>query len=64
LLDHSIDVLIGQTSGDDPRPRFASAGYQLIGLDGDRDAIMRVEALRTSSAATLTHGSLDHFALG
>jgi hypothetical protein len=44
LLDHSIDVLIGQTSGDDPRPRFASAGYQLIGLDGDRDAIMRVEA--------------------
>jgi hypothetical protein len=36
-----VDVLIGQTSGDDPGSRLAAAQDRFVGLDRDRDAIMR-----------------------
>jgi hypothetical protein len=47
-----VDVLIGQNSGDDPGSRLAAARDRFVGLDRDRDAIIRVETLRTNSAAT------------
>src|SRR5204862_518665 len=44
LLDEPVDIVIGQTGRHDTRPRSTPAGDQLVGLDRDRDAIIRVEA--------------------
>jgi hypothetical protein len=42
LLDQSVDIVVGQTGGDHARPRCPSTRNQLVRLDPDGDAIVRV----------------------
>jgi hypothetical protein len=44
LLDQPVDIIIAQAGGDNPGPQCASAGDQLVRLNHDCDAIVRVEA--------------------
>jgi hypothetical protein len=44
LFDEPVDIVIGQTGTHHAPPRCVPAGDQLVGLDRDRDAILRVEA--------------------
>src|SRR6516162_5861060 len=63
LLDQPVDIVIVQTGRDDTRPRCAPAGDQLVGLDRDRDAIIRVEAALRELGGDLADRRFDHFAL-
>ncbi|MGB9648375.1 MAG: hypothetical protein WA709_31875 [Stellaceae bacterium] len=44
LIDQPADILIGQPGHNRARARFPPAGDQLVGLDRDRNAIIRIEA--------------------
>src|SRR5271154_5964087 len=59
----SINVGIGQPGDNNTRARFAAAGDQLVRLNRDRDAIMRVEATTRQLGGNLTHRGFNHFAL-
>jgi hypothetical protein len=62
LLDEPVDIVIGQTGCDDARPRCAPAGDQLVGLDRDRNTIVRVEAALRELGGDLADSGFDHFA--
>jgi len=56
LFNQPVDVLIGETSNHDPRPRLAAARDRLVELDRDRDVITRVKAPAHQLGSDVTNG--------